>query len=76
MSEVDFEEVKRKMWDHIEYVGDEVYKPKPQYMRGVHVFTCPLCGEKISSSTYLNTGYFQIAIETHIEEHELKQLSQ
>ena len=55
------------LWQHIQTLGDETHPDKPQYTRGVHVFTCPYCAHTISSANFLNVGYFQIAARTHLQ---------
>jgi len=55
------------IWQHIQHTGEQTLPEKAQYVRGVHVFTCPYCGHQISSANFLNVGYFQIAARTHMQ---------
>lgn len=57
---------RQDIWAYIEYIGDAPYTNKPQYLRGVHQFTCPCCNTRILSSSYLNIGYFEEACEAHL----------
>ncbi|MDD5010458.1 MAG: hypothetical protein PHC68_18920 [Syntrophorhabdaceae bacterium] len=56
------------IWKHMTDAGDKTVPFKPQYVRGGWIYTCPLCGHTISSHSYLNVGYFQIACDDHIKE--------
>lgn len=47
------------------HIGDEECPYKSQYVRGVFVWTCPKCEKKISSKSFLNWGYFELAVEHH-----------
>lgn len=55
------------IWQHIKHIDNETHPDKPQYVRGVYVFTCPHCAHEISSANFLNIGYFQIACNTHVQ---------
>lgn len=56
------------IWKHMNDAGDKAVSFKPQYVRGGWIYTCPLCGQQISSHSYLNVGYFQIACDDHVNE--------
>jgi len=58
------------IWKYMSDAGEKTFSPKPQYSRGGFIFTCPECKKTISSHSYLNIGYFQIACNEHIDEHE------
>lgn len=55
------------IWQHVKQIGEETHPDKPQYVRGVRVFTCPYCGHQLSSASFLNIGYFQIAARAHVQ---------
>lgn len=55
------------VWKCMKDAGDKEVPFKPQYSRGGWIFTCPGCGKEISSHSYLNVGYFQIACEDHVD---------
>ncbi len=55
------------LWQNIQHAGDETHPDKPQYVRGVQIFTCPFCGHEISSANFANIGYFQIAARAHVQ---------
>ena len=55
------------IWKHIHSAGNETHPDKPQYIRGVQIFTCPFCGHEINSANFANVGYFQIACRAHLQ---------
>lgn len=57
-----------EVWDNIKKGRENVtVSGKSQYVQDEFIFTCPRCGETISSVHYLNIGYFQIACKEHLE---------
>lgn len=54
------------IWDHVKWEHAHPRPLEPQYWRDVAVFTCPTCGEQISSKYYSYVGYFQQACHDHI----------
>ncbi len=56
------------IWKCMTDAGEKEVPFKPQYTRGGWIFTCPGCKQEISSHSYLNVGYFQIACDDHVKE--------
>ena len=54
------------IWKHIKNVGIEAHPENKDAVRGVFVFVCPYCGGQLSSASFLNVGYFQVACGTHV----------
>lgn len=42
------------------------FKPKPQYVRGGYIFTCPICNTELNSHCYIHLSDWEIACEDHL----------
>lgn len=58
----------RRIYDHCRDAGIETFRPKPQYVRGGLIFTCPICGKEISSHSYLNLRAWEDHCRDHLED--------
>ena len=53
---------------YLKDAGDKPFVAKPQYVRGGYIFSCPVCGDEISSHQFLNLVGWESAIEHHLME--------
>ena len=51
---------------YLKDAGDETFAAKPQYVRGGYIFSCPVCGDEISSHQFLRLGNWEEAVEEHL----------
>ncbi|RLF93361.1 hypothetical protein DRN50_07340 [Thermococci archaeon] len=61
--------MKMNIHDFVRDAGDKEFPPKPQYVRGGYIFSCPFCSKEISSHHFLNLSYWETACEEHLYEH-------